>query len=186
MSKVFAALFCFASGSALAQGYPSPTFLNLTVDGTLTIPAFATQGTVCNSALGVLSTTNATNCPGVIGGSGAEMQISFQPDLVTSVNTTKTAFAKFVKASTVDNIEAAAQQFICSVNPTITFYECGTSTTCATPTTIGTATVTAAGTVVDGSVSSALISAGHYIAWALTAGTCTGLDISATAQIHAN
>ena len=59
------------------------------------------------------------------------MQISFQPGLVTSVNTTKTAFAKFVKASTVDNIEAAAQQFICSVNPTITFYECGTSTTCA-------------------------------------------------------
>ena len=38
-----------------------------TISGTATMFGLATQGTVCNSALGVLSTTTSTNCPGVIG-----------------------------------------------------------------------------------------------------------------------
>ncbi len=65
-------------------------------------------------------------------------------------------------------------------------YECGTSSTCATPTTIGTCTVTASGQVFDGTVSSATITAADYQGWALTSGTCTSLDISATAQVHSN
>lgn len=119
-------------------------------------------------------------------GGGAELQISFQPGLITAVTNTKGVFGKFVKASTVDNIEASAVTFTCASNPTITLYECGTDATCATPTTIGSATVTASGQAFDGSISNAAIAASHYVGWAISAGTCTALDISATAQAHAN
>jgi trimeric autotransporter adhesin len=112
--------------------------------------------------------------------------VSFQPGLVTAVTNGKGAFHKFSKASTVDNLEASANAFTCATNPTITMFECGTSTTCATPTTIGTATVTAASTVVDGTISSAAITAGDYVAFAITAGVCTSLDITMTAQTHQN
>lgn len=120
-------------------------------------------------------------------GSGAEQTISFQPGLLTSVTNTKGVFGKFVKTSTVDNIEASATNFSCTGNPTITLYECGTDVSCATsPTTIGSATVTSAGTAVDGSISSAIITASHYVAWAISSGTCISLDVAATAQVHAN
>jgi hypothetical protein len=128
---------------------------------------------------------------GLTGGAGslvsnAVEHVSFQPGLMTAVSNAKAAFYKYSKASTVDNIEGSAQQFSCTGNPTITMYECGTSTTCATPTTIGSVTVTAAGTVVDGTVSSAAITAGDYVAWAVSAGTCVTLDIGGTAQVHSN
>lgn len=101
--------------------------------------------------------------------------------------TGKFGFYKVGNASTVDNILASSVDFTCSVNPTITFYECGTSTTCASsPTTIGSVTITAAGTVVSGTVSNSSITAGDYVAAAVTAGTCTVLDIEGTMQIHAN
>jgi len=112
--------------------------------------------------------------------------ISFQPGLVTAVTNGKGAFHKFSKASTVDNLEASASSFSCTGNPTVTMFECGTSTSCATPTTIGTATVTTASTVVDGTVSSSAITAGDYVAFAITAGTCVSLDVTMTAQTHQN
>lgn len=119
-------------------------------------------------------------------GSLATEHVSFQPGLMTAVSNAKSAFYKYSKASTVDNLEASAQQFSCTGNPTITMYECGTSTTCATPTTIGSITVTAAGTVVDGTPSNPAIAAGDYVAFAVSAGTCVTLDINMTAQVHSN
>lgn len=120
-------------------------------------------------------------------GSGAEQTISFQPGLLTAVTNTKGVFGKFVKASTVDNIVASAMLFTCVSNPTITLYECGTDPACATsPVTIGAATVTTSGTAVVGTISNAAISAGDFIAFAISAGTCSSLDISATSQVHAN
>lgn len=112
--------------------------------------------------------------------------ISFQPGLLTTLNATKAAFHKFTKASTVDNIEGSANTFSCVSNPTITVFECGTSTTCGTPTTIGTVVVTTAGTVVDGTINSAAITAGDYVAFAQTAGTCASADLAATVQVHTN
>lgn len=119
-------------------------------------------------------------------GSSAELNIDYQPGLITAVASTKSAFSKFVKASTLDNLEVSAAAATCTVNATITLYECGTSTGCATPTAMGSATVVTAGTVVDGTLTSTAITAGDYVAWAISAGTCTSLDIAATAQIHAN
>ena len=113
--------------------------------------------------------------------------VSFQPGLITAVTNGKGAFHKFSKASTVDNLEASATAFSCTGNPTVTMYECGTSTTCASsPTTIGSITLTAAGTVVDGTVSSSAITAGDYVAFAISAGTCVSLDVQMTAQTHQN
>lgn len=120
-------------------------------------------------------------------GSGAEQTISYQPGLLSAVNATKGVFGKFVKASTVDNIEGSAITFSCVSNPTITLTNCHTDTSCATtPTSIGTVTVTAAGQAFDGTITNAAILAGEYLAWSITAGTCASVDISATAQIHAN
>jgi hypothetical protein len=121
-------------------------------------------------------------------GKGAEQVTAFQPGLMTTISTTKGGFSKFVKASTVENLVGSAITFTtCTVNPTITFYECGTSATCAvSPTTIGSVTVTAAGTAVDGTVSNPTITAGDYVAWAVTAGSCAALDVAAFAQVHAN
>ena len=119
--------------------------------------------------------------------SNAVEHVSYQPGLLTAVNATKAVFHKFSKAATVDNIEGSAATFSCVSNPTITMYECGTSASCSsTPTTIGTVTVTSAGTVIDGTVSAPAITAGDYVAFAFTAGTCASIDIAATAQIHSN
>lgn len=120
-------------------------------------------------------------------GGGAEQTIAFQPGLLTAVTNTKSVFGKFVRNSTVDNIIASALLFTCVSNPTVTLYECGTDVNCATsPTTIGSATVTTTGVAVAATVSAPAIVAGDYVAWAISAGTCTSLDISATSQLHSN
>jgi hypothetical protein len=154
----------------------SPVFTdaskNLTNTGPSGYPQSASTG-IAISAGGAIS-------------SNAVDHISYQPGLLTAVNPTKAAFHKYSKAATVDNLEGSAATFSCVSNPTITMFECGTSTTCATPTSIGTVTVTAAGTVVDGSVSSSAITAGDYVAFAITGGTCASVDIAATAQVHSN
>lgn len=163
-----------ADGSLLTN-LPAPT----------SVASGATGTTVSSSDNSTKLATTAQVQAAIAG--KAVYQTSFQPGLVTSVSNTKSGFAKISKTSTVDNIEVSAQQFSCAGNPTITMYECGTSTTCASsPTTIGSATITAAGTVVDGTISSSAITAGDYIAWAISAGTCVTLDIAATAQIHSN
>lgn len=128
---------------------------------------------------GLSSSTSTVN-------SNAVWQTSFQPGLLTSVTNTISAYSKVSKAATVDNMVASALLLTCVTNPTVTFYECGVSTTCSSPTTIATVQVTAAGTATPATLSSAAVTAGDYVGWAISAGTCTSLDISATAQIHSN
>lgn len=118
--------------------------------------------------------------------SNAEQTITFQPGGQTAIVGAVSAFVLFKNASTVDNIAASALTFTCSGNPTLTLYECGTSSTCATPTAIGTVTITAANTAVTGTITSAAITAGDYVAWKETSGTCSILDIAGSAQIHSN
>lgn len=117
----------------------------------------------------------------------AAQTLTYQPGLLTAVNATIGVYGKVSNASTVDNLIGSAVTFSCVANPTITMYECGTSATCASsPVTIGTVTVTAAGQAFVGTVSNSAITAGDYIGWAMTAGTCASIDISANAQIHSN
>ena len=123
---------------------------------------------------------------GTVVSSNAESTNSFSTGTVTSVSNTIGAFTKWAKASTVDNIVGSALTFTCSGNPTVTFYECGASLSCSGPTTIGSVTLTAAGAAVLGTISSSAIAAGHYTAWAVSAGTCSALNIAGTAQVHSN
>lgn len=118
--------------------------------------------------------------------SNAVYQVSYQPGLITAVAGGKAAFSKVGKAGVVDNIVGSALLFTCTGNPTVTMYECGTSATCASPTSIGSVTVTGASTAVTGTVTNPSIIAGDYVAWAISAGTCTSLDIAAVAQVHSN
>jgi hypothetical protein len=173
-----------ASAQGALPAWPNNTTTYFRGDGTYVThncAALTNAGTICPTSPGTGLSIASTSL-----NSNAQNTVSFSPGLVAAVVNTKGAFTKWPKASTVDNIEGSASTFTCTGNPTITFYECGTSTTCATPTTIGSATVTAAGTVVDGTVSNPAITAGDYTAWAVSAGTCTGLDIFGTAQVHSN
>ncbi len=136
--------------------------------------------------LGVATATTINGFTPAAAGSLATEHLSYQPGLLTAVNATKAAFYKLSKDSTVDNIEGSAATFSCVSNPTVTVFECGVSATCTSPTTIGTVTITAAGTVVDGTISSSAITAGDYIAFAMTAGTCASVDLATTVQVHAN
>lgn len=174
-----------SAGTVAAARMPA-----LTGDCTTSAGAVATTCTKTNgTSFGTGATANAGTGIGIAANSinsNANEHMSFQPGLITAIVNTKSVFAKFSRNSTVDNLEGSSQSLTCTGNPTVTMYECGTSSTCASPTTIGTVTVTAAGTVVDGTVSAPAIAAGDYVAFAISAGTCTALDISAVAQVHAN
>ena len=112
--------------------------------------------------------------------------LSYQPGALTAIAATKSVFYKAVKTSVVNNLIGSAFAFICTVNPTVSAFECGTDASCASPTTIGTVTVTASGQAFAGTVSNPAVTAGDYVAFALTAGTCTSLDVSATAELVTN
>lgn len=143
-------------------------------------------GTVTSITAGTGLTGGAITTSGTINSNAVE-HLSYQPGLLTAINSTIGVYYKASKTSTVDNLIGSAVTFSCIANPTITLYECGTSITCAsTPTTIGTVTVTAAGTATVGTISNSAITAGDYVGWAMTAGTCASIDIAATAQIHSN
>lgn len=88
------------------------------------------------------------------------------------------------RALTIENVVASAANFTCITNPTLTLYDCGTSAGACTAgtTALASVTLTAANTQTLGSVTSASIAAGHYWAWEVTAGSCTGLNASGSAE----
>lgn len=161
-SLILGALSFALASSALANSIP------LLTPQTAISPQVSTD--VNTAVLGA----NA-NIPGIA--------FAWTPGAQTAVVTTKGGFTKLIRPTIIQSLEGSATTFTCTTNPTITLYNCGTSTTCASPVTIGTVTVTAAGTVVDGAITAANASVpgGNYIAWATSAGSCTVLDIAGTA-----
>lgn len=128
----------------------------------------------------------ATDVNNAINGANANIPgfpLSWSSGPETAVVTTKGGFTKLIRPTIIQSLEGSATTFTCTTNPTISLFNCGTSTTCASPVTIGTVTVTAAGTAVDGAITAANASVpgGNYIAWSTSAGACTVLDIYGTA-----
>jgi len=164
--------------SSATPGSVGPDCLQIATTGLITNTG-STCGTINTGGTGLSASGSTLN-------SNAVYEISFQPGMLTSVVSTISAYSKVSVASTVDNITGSAMSLTCGTNPTITLYECGTSATCASPTTMGSVTLSATGTATSGTLSSTSIAAGDYVAWSISGGTCTVLDIDATAQIHSN
>jgi len=83
-------------------------------------------------------------------------------------------------SGTISNLVAVATSFSCSLRPTFTLEDCGTSATCSSATPLGSVTLDAANTIARGAASGTLTS-GHFLAWRVTAGSCTSLQIQASA-----
>jgi hypothetical protein len=95
--------------------------------------------------------------------------------------------AKIVKAGTIENIEGSSSTFTCTGNPTFTLEDCGTSAgTCSSPSVLASVTLTAANTITDGTITSAVLTAGHYVTWESTAGTCAAINLNASAEYRMN
>lgn len=100
---------------------------------------------------------------------------------LTSVSTTAIYSPSLPDISgTITNVVAVATSFNCSLRPTFTLEDCGTSATCSSPTPLGNVTLAAANTITKATASGTL-TGGHYLAWRLTAGSCTSLQIQASA-----
>ncbi len=100
---------------------------------------------------------------------------------LTSVSTSAIYSPSLLDISgTISNVVAVATSFRCSARPTFTLEDCGTSTSCSSPTPLGSVTLTAANTITKSAASAALTS-GHYLVWRLTAGSCSELQIQASA-----
>lgn len=96
------------------------------------------------------------------------------------------ALGKTSRAMKVESLPAiAATGFTCTTNPTLTLNDCGTTvnTGCTVgQTAMANVTVTAASTEVDGTITSANIAAAHYWAILITAGACTVLNETGSAE----
>jgi hypothetical protein len=124
--------------------------------------------------LSITSTTPVANLAVAI--KGAVFQITAS-SITGIVGADFSSSMKAAESLTVQNIiGSAAALATCTTNPTITFLDCGASTTCASPTTIGTVTVTAANTITAGTVSNPVIASGDFIVGEVTAGSCATLS----------
>lgn len=90
------------------------------------------------------------------------------------------------RAAILESISAVTSTFTtCTVSPRIDLEDCGVSAgTCASPTSLGNVTLTAANTITVGTITTAAVTAGHYLVWKTTAGTCAGLDATFSAVGH--
>jgi hypothetical protein len=89
------------------------------------------------------------------------------------------------QAMTVRSATVAAAGFTCVANPTLKLLDCGTSAGACTSgtTTLATCTITAANTLTTCTINNASIASGHFWAWEITAGTCTALNATGSAEL---
>jgi hypothetical protein len=135
------------------------------------------------------SSTNYLRGDGTVATPQSVAYLSYDTGNVTTASLPFGGFQKVSNASTVDNLDGTTIAYSCSAAPTITLYDCGTSTTCGagSRTAIGTIVFAGSnGTATDGTITHSGIAAGDYVAWATTAGTCTTLNFQVHAQVHTN
>ena len=84
-------------------------------------------------------------------------------------------------SGTLSNVTAAAGSYTCSTPPTLLLVDCGTSEACDSPTTLASVSPAATNTIYTGTIDNSTLTSGHYLAWQLSVGACTSLQISASA-----
>jgi len=85
----------------------------------------------------------------------------------------------------VESISASFNgTFTCS-SPVFAVYDCGTAASCSSPTSLGTVAPTAAG-ITAGSITTHAVAAGHYLAIALSSGSCTADSGSVAVEYAGN
>ena len=146
----------------------------------------ASTASSARTNLGVAPGTGLATTGSVLN-SRAETIDAYSTGPINSVLTAKVGYTIWNVSSTVDNITTDTLQYTCSGAPTVTYYECGTSVTCASPIQIGAITLAASGRVYFNAtgLSATAISAGDFTAWGVS-GTCSALQLTAKAQVHAN
>jgi hypothetical protein len=115
---------------------------------------------------------------GMNGPTGALNSISSGTILAEQINT---------DAIYLEHFTIPVTAFACSVNPTFTVEDCGTTAACSSPTADASASPSAVGSAAyDSSISTHTIAAGHYLAIELTGGTCTALNANPTLEWAGN
>ena len=113
--------------------------------------------------------------------------ITMSTGLLTSTPATNYTIAKIVQGGTIENIVGNASTYTCTVSPVLTLYDCGTTAgSCSSPTTLGSVTISGTSTSYNGTVNSATLTAGHYILWEISSGTCTAASLNASAEYRTN
>lgn len=158
-------------------------------------PTGVTGSNGTNGAIGTTGPTGVTGLTGPIGvagatgptgpaGSSKRYFLASTSGTVTVISTNLWGIFKTTEAYTIDNMVATASNFSCVVNPTVTFEDCGVSTTCASPTALWSATITGANTFATGSSSSNNMPSGDFFAFKFTGGTCVLLDAQFSVAAH--
>lgn len=172
------------SGSATSSTFLRGDNTWQTVSGTGTVTSI---GITAGTGIGTISGSPVTTSGNITVNSNAIYFINYGRGKETSITNNKGNFTLISKTSTLDNMVFSAETFTCTGNPTVTMWECGTDNTCATsPTSMATATITASVTAVQGTITNSTVTAGDYVAFSVSGGTCTSLSYDASAQLHVN
>ncbi len=179
------AITACGNGCGLAGNPPA---FELGVRGSSWPPAFLLiQNSATNATLNVVSQGWNTGQAGQDTTTYAHTPRAFLPfstGQLSSIVASGQYFAGNLAApGVIENFTATAASFTCTVNPTFTLEDCGTSAgTCATPTALASVTLAAANTITVGAITSSTLTSGDYFAVMITAGTCTVLNASGSAE----
>lgn len=170
---------------------------------TQTVTLVATAGILLEGGVGVSGAVTLTNnvpysvsCPFnasgaspicfLSSGAGSSQNVALSSGPMTSASTAVFSFSKISRAGNVVSLAFSSAGFTCSVNPVIQVLECGGSTTCIGGTVIGSATLTTGSTVVNGTISSASVGAGDWIAGQIASGTCSSINPYISVELQQN
>lgn len=164
--------------SSLGGVISKPTNANQWLDGISSAGIVTASQPAFTNISGTLPTSQLSNA-------GAAFMQGFSGVLASVTSNAIIGYGLVPRAITLQNIVAINNgTLVCTVNPTVTLQDCGTSVSSCTSgiTNKAAVTVSSSNTGLNGSIINAGIAAGHYWAFQLTGGTCTAANINVSAE----